>query len=256
MPRLALVLEYCGTEFHGWQKQKDLPSVQETLEVAITQLVQHPVTVVAAGRTDRGVHALAMVAHFDTSANHAERSFILGINHFLPPSIRVHAAHYVQASFHARFSANFRRYQYRILNRNTNAPLLHERVFWHPIPLDIKKMQEAANFLVGTHDFTSFRGKDCQAKTPIKTIHFCKISRQEDIITIDIQADGFLQHMVRNITGVLLKVGEGRQDITWVNTVLAAKTRTAAAMNVPACGLYFKEVGYTHGISSHWNFNK
>jgi tRNA pseudouridine38-40 synthase len=244
MPRIALGLEYCGTEFRGWQRQPDLPSVQETLETAISAIVQHPVEVVAAGRTDRGVHAVGMVAHFDTEAEHPETAFVFGVNRFLPSSIKVHWAQYVDEEFHARFKAVYRRYQYVILNTSTASPLLHERVFWHPIPLDAALMQQAADLLVGEHDFTSVRGKDCQARTPVKKVHFCKVTRERDLIIIDIQADGFLHHMVRNITGVLLKIGEGRQPVSWINEVLAAKTRTAAGMNVPGCGLYFCEVGY------------
>lgn len=248
MPRIAIVVEYCGTEFHGWQRQPDLPSVQATLEAAISQIVQHQVEVVAAGRTDRGVHAKAMVAHFDTTTNHPERAFVFGINSFLPQSIKIHAAHYVPATFHARFNATFRRYQYVILNTATPSPLLHERAFWHPIPLAVDKMQQAADLIVGEHDFSSFRGKDCQAKSPVKNIHFCKVTQKEAKIIIDIQANGFLHHMVRNITGVLLKIGEGRKPTHWINEVLTAKTRTAAAMNVPACGLYFCEVGYPEDL--------
>lgn len=244
MPRIALTIEYCGTDFHGWQRQPNLPSIQETLEIAISQIVQHPVEVVAAGRTDKGVHAKAMIAHFDTTASHPERAFIFGLNRFLPPSIKVHQANYVADDFHARFSASYRRYEYLILNTPTPSPLLHERTFWHPIPLDPEKMQKAADLIIGEHDFTSMRGKDCQAKSPIKKVHFCKISRAGDLIIIDIQADGFLHHMVRNITGVLLKIGEGRQPVHWITEVLAAKTRTAAGMNVPPWGLYFCEVGY------------
>ena len=244
MPRIALVIEYSGNHFHGWQRQLDLPSVQATLEDAIQQIVKHRVVTVAAGRTDAGVHALNMVVHFDTEKNYPKEAFTFGVNHFLPPSIRIHQAYYLDESFHARFSATYRRYHYLILNTATSSPLLADRVFWHPIPLNAEAMQAGANFIVGEQDFSSVRGKDCQAKNPIRTVHFCKVARQGDVIRIDIQANGFLHHMVRNIVGVLLKIGEGRRAPYWVQEVLAAKDRTVAGMNVPPDGLYFDEVGY------------
>lgn len=255
MSRIALVIEFVGTNFHGWQRQPDVPSVQALLEEAISQIVKHPIEVVAAGRTDRGVHAVGMIVHFDTDLELPETAFVFGVNNFLPPSVKVKQAKYMDDAFHARFKAIYRRYQYVILNTPTPSPLLAERVFWHPIPLNQELMQKSADLIVGEHDFTSLRGKDCQARTPIKKVHFCKISRQVDLIIIDIQADGFLHHMVRNIVGVLIKIGEGRQKITWMNEVLAAKTRTAAGMNVPASGLYFCEAGYPAVFDIHWQGN-
>lgn len=261
MPRIALVIEYSGSAFHGWQRQQDLPSVQATLEDAIQQIVNHPVMLVAAGRTDAGVHALNMVAHFDTEKEYPKEAFTFGVNHFLPTTIRVHEAYYLDENFHARFCATYRRYHFLILNTPTSSPLLVDRVLWHPIPLNTAAMQLGANFLLGEHDFSSFRGKDCQAKSPVKIVHFCQITHQGHLIKVDIQANGFLHHMVRNIIGVLLKIGEGRRAPTWMQEVLAAKDRTAAGMNVPASGLYFYEVGYpeTFGIkaresASDWYF--
>ena len=244
MPRIALCLEYDGTPFHGWQKQPGLSTVQETLAESIKQLAGHPVDVIAAGRTDKGVHALNMVVHFDTHKEYELQAFIFGLNHFLPPSIRVQAAKFMPADFHARFCAKARRYHYLILNRPVTSALFSTRVFWHPIPLNEVLMQEAAQYLLGTHDFSSFRAADCQAHSPIKTIRFCKVHRKQDFICIDIEADGFLHNMVRNITGVLVKIGGGRQPITWMAEVLSARDRQAAAMKVPAAGLYFKEVQY------------
>ncbi len=245
MPRILLEVEYVGTAYHGWQRQTpDIVSVQGTLEAALARLVQHPVEVVAAGRTDRGVHARCQMVHFDTTARRPVHAFITGTNHFLPPDIRVHAARVVPDTFHARFSAQARQYHYHILNQPVASSILHDRVLWHRLPLDLEKMQEGAQYLVGTHDFSSFRSQECQAKSPIKTLHFCEIRRQDHLMIVDVKANGFLHHMVRNIVGVLLEIGQKKKEPQWMESVLAAKSRRAAAMTIPPQGLYFVGVDY------------
>ncbi len=243
MARIALKIEYLGTHYHGWQRQEALCSIQESIENALLEFLGEPVTLVAAGRTDKGVHATGQVAHFDTTIIRSMQSYVFGLNHFLPADIRIVAAHEVSPDFHARFDAKYRQYQMRIFNRRVASSVLADRVLWHPIPLNESLMQQGANYLVGEHDFTSFRGKDCQAKSPIKTVNFCEISRQDDLIVMDIQASGFLHNMVRNITGVLIKIGEGRQAPEWAKAVLLAKQRQAAGKTVSAEGLYLVEVG-------------
>ncbi len=249
MPRILLEVEYLGVAYHGWQRQPEgIPSVQATLEAALMQLLQHPVEVVAAGRTDKGVHARCMKAHFDTPTKRRLYSYIAGANRFLPPDIRVHAAEHVADDFHARFSALARHYHYQILNQPVASCLLQDRVLWHRHALDVDLMHEAAQFLVGTHDFSSFRSQECQAKSPIKTLHFCRVTRQDNLIIVDVKASGFLHHMVRNIVGVLLKIGEKKYPPEWMQSVLEAKNRVAAAMTIPPQGLYFVGVDYPAAV--------
>lgn len=244
MPRILLKVEYLGTHYHGWQRQAALPTVQEALETALLQFLQEPVTVTAAGRTDKGVHATGQVIHFDTTRLRAMHHYVFGLNHFLPKDIRILEAHEVPGDFHARFSALYRRYQMRILNRPVASGILTDRVLWHPVPLNEVWMQQGADYLLGKHDFTSFRGPDCQAKSPVKHLQHCEIIRQEDLITIHLQASGFLHNMVRNITGVLIKIGEGRQPPAFAKAVLEARNREAAAKTVAPEGLYLTEIGY------------
>ncbi len=245
MPRILLEVEYVGTAYHGWQRQTpEIPSIQATLESALAKIVQHPVEVVAAGRTDKGVHARCQMVHFDTSAERALYAYITGANHYLPPDIRVHSAQVVPEDFHARFSAQARRYHYHILNQPVASSILHQRVLWHRLPLELELMQQAAQYLVGTHDFSSFRSQECQAKSPIKTLHFCNILREGPLIIVDVKANGFLHHMVRNIVGVLLEIGGKKQPPEWMREVLLAQRREAAAMTIPPQGLYFVGVDY------------
>lgn len=195
MPRILLKVEYLGSRYHGWQRQADLPSIQETLENALLQFLQEPVMVTAAGRTDKGVHATGQIVHFDTTVIRAAHQYVFGLNHFLPEDIRILEAREVPNDFHARFSAIYRRYQMRILNRRVASGILMNQVLWHPIPLNETWMQQGADYLLGEHDFTSFRGRDCQARSPVKQLQFCEIIRQGDLININIQASGFLHNM-------------------------------------------------------------
>ncbi len=244
MPQIALKIEYLGTHYHGWQRQGGLPSVQQAVEEALFLFLGEQVRITAAGRTDKGVHAEGQVAHFETKVLREMHEYVFGLNHFLAKDIRVLEAKVVADDFHARFDAIFRRYEMRILNRPMASAIWEGRVLSHPVLLDIALMQEGANYLLGAHDFTSFRGRDCQAKSPFKHLQFCKISREEDLITLNIQAGGFLHNMVRNITGVLIKIGEGRKPPIWAKEVLEARKREAGGKTVSPEGLYLVEIGY------------
>lgn len=242
--RIALGIEYLGTDFYGWQRQERVPSVQEALEKAIGQVADHPVEITCAGRTDAKVHASGQVIHFDTQAVRPDSAWIMGVNTYLPPAIRVIWMKAVSENFHARFSASFRRYRYVLYNRATHSAVLSQQVSWHYKPLEVAPMQTAAQYLVGEHDFTSLRAVECQANSPIKTVHFADIKRYGDFIVLDIQASGFLHHMVRNIMGVLLPIGEGVAKPIWMQEVLDAKNRNLAGVTALPHGLYLVEVGY------------
>lgn len=242
--RIALGLEYLGTDYHGWQRQRSLCSVQGSLEAALSQIANHPVEVTCAGRTDRGVHASGQVVHFDTTAQRREAAWILGCNTILPASVRVQWACPVAADFSARFSAVSRRYRYVVYNREINSALFANLATWHYRRLDAEKMQEAADYLLGEQDFTSLRSTECQASTPIKTIEFARLTRTRDFVILDIKASGFLHHMVRNIMGVLLPIGEGKHPPARMAEVIAARNRSAAGVTALPNGLYLVEVGY------------
>lgn len=242
--RLAVGVEYDGSGFFGWQRQRQSPTVQECLEQALGRVADHDVTLHCAGRTDSGVHARCQVAHFDTSAARAERSWVLGANTNLTQGISLLWARPVDESFHARFSARRRRYRYRIVNGWVRPAIERNRVTWFRRPLDAERMQAAAQGLIGEHDFSSFRAPGCQARSPVRTIHSVSVSRLDCEVIIDIEANAFLYHMVRNIAGVLLSIGEGRKPESWLNEVLAARSRRAGGVTAPAQGLYFMSVQY------------
>lgn len=243
-------VEYNGALYKGWQKQKHHPgpSVQESLEVAISKVANHPIDVVCAGRTDSGVHASAQVIHFDTTAIRSDRSWKLGINTGLPDGICLNwimpAPRVDGDPFHARFSAVARRYRYFILNKPVKPGLMHDQATWWRRPLDEALMHQAAQALVGEHDFTSFRARDCQANHAIRTMKDISVKRLNDWVVIEVCANAFLYHMVRNIAGVLLPIGEGKRPTTWCAEVLAAKDRTKAGVTAPGEGLYFVDVEY------------
>lgn len=245
MPRMCLEVEYVGTPYHGWQRQKPgLLTVQGVLEHALSQLCAHSVQVVAAGRTDRGVHACRQIVHFDTPTARPLKAYIFGTNYFLPSEIRVHAAKWVSPAFHARFSALSREYTYHILNARVASAILHNRVLLHPPILDAQLMHEAAQLFLGEHDFSSFRSQGCQAKSPCKVVSMSEVRREGDMIYFSIRANGFLYNMVRNIVGVLLVIGEQKKPVSWVTEVLEARARTAAAVTIPPQGLYFMKALY------------
>ncbi|QKT04596.1 tRNA pseudouridine(38-40) synthase TruA [Ectothiorhodospiraceae bacterium 2226] len=242
--RLALGIEYDGTGFHGWQTQDGPRTVQATLEAALSKVADAPVTVVAAGRTDAGVHAAAQVVHFDTDARRSERGWTFGANSHLPRNISVTWAREVPVSFHARFSARRRRYRYVIYNRPVRSALWDTRAAWEYRALDAERMHEAAQTLLGAHDFTSFRCSACQAKSPYRTLEALDVARHGPSVVLDVQANAFLHHMVRNLAGVLMAIGMGKQPVEWARAVLEARDRREAGVTAPAQGLYLAGVEY------------
>ena len=242
--RIALGLEYHGAPFHGWQSQADGSGVQNALERALSGIAGERIGVIAAGRTDAGVHATSQVAHFDTSVSRPLQAWIRGVNSQLPPAIAIRWAAPVEPEFHARFSATSRRYRYVLFNNPVRPALLSGRVGWYHRQLDVERMVAAAKSLIGEHDFSSFRSSECQAKSPVKTLHETVISRQGDYLLFDFHAGGFLYHMVRNIIGSLLWVGYGKESPGWFASLLAARDRTLAAPTFAADGLYFVGAEY------------
>ncbi|HEC17199.1 MAG TPA: tRNA pseudouridine(38-40) synthase TruA [Sedimenticola sp.] len=244
MLRIALGVEYDGAHFHGWQIQPGVRTVQEELEKALSRVADRPVRVQCAGRTDTGVHGVGQVAHFDTEARRSPRSWVLGANANLPFDINLTWAQPVDGSFHARFSATSRDYRYIILNRMTRSSLWRNHAVWTHRPLDEDRMRQAAQLLVGTHDFSSYRALGCQAKSPVRTITRLDVSRQGDRVIIDVSANAFLHHMVRNIAGVLMAIGRGDEPVTWSREVLERRDRTQGGVTAPPEGLYLMRVGY------------
>ncbi len=242
--RIALGLEYDGSRYHGWQRQNNSVSVQATVEEAVSRVADHPVQLVCAGRTDAGVHATGQVVHFDTDSVRDSRAWVLGSNSNLPPHVSVLWALEVDEAFHARFKAEWRSYRYIILNRFTRPSLHGAYATWWHRPLDAERMHAAGQCLRGEHDFSAFRASECQAKTPVKTLHELRVSRSGDWIYLDVRANGFLHHMVRNIAGVLMPVGTGEQSLEWPRQVLESRDREQAGVTAPPNGLYLTGVGY------------
>lgn len=242
--RIALGIEYDGSGFLGWQRQRVGRTVQGCLEQALSRVADHPVSVVCAGRTDTGVHASGQVIHFDTGSRRDAQNWVRGANTNLSPEIRVQWATEMPASFHARFSAIRRHYRYVILNRPVASALLRNRVCWEYACLDTASMTQAARLLVGEHDFSSFRAAACQAKSPVRTIYSLEVHRSGDFVYLDVRANAFLHHMVRCIAGVLIAVGRGEQAPEWVGEVLAAADRTVSGFNATPGGLYLTAVRY------------
>jgi tRNA pseudouridine38-40 synthase len=245
MPRYKLTIEYDGGPFRGWQRQSAGDSVQHALEDAVRGFCGEDVQVIAAGRTDAGVHASGQVAHVDLSRLVTPETLRNALNyHLRPRPVTVLAAAVVADDFHARFSAKARHYLYRIVNRRAPLALEAGRAWQVPAALDVEIMQEAAQRLIGRHDFTSFRSALCQAKSPVKTLDRLTIRRLGDRIEITALARSFLHHQVRNMVGTLKLVGEGRFPVSHVEAVLAARDRAAAGPTAPACGLYLMRVDY------------
>lgn len=243
--RIALGVEYKGARYRGWQRQQPgVRSVQETLEAALSKVAAAPISVSCAGRTDAGVHASGQVVHFDSPVERPLKAWVLGANANLPPDISVTWVQPVSDAFHARFSAMARRYRYVIYNDPIRPAHLAEEVTWNHRPLDIQRMREAAQVLIGTHDFTSFRAKECQAKSPIKTVHHLRLWQNDRLLVLDIRANAFLHHMVRNIAGVLMAVGCGDRPVEWVAEVLAARERRQGGVTAHPFGLYLVRVEY------------
>jgi tRNA pseudouridine38-40 synthase len=242
--RIALGLEYDGSEFCGWQSQAGGGAVQDALESALSVVADAPTRVVCAGRTDAGVHALAQVVHFDTDAVRPDTAWVRGVNAHLPGSVAVRWAQPVSGEFHARFSARGRRYRYLLLNRGERPGLMARRVGWFHRPLDADAMAVAAALLVGEHDFSAFRSIECQAKSPVKILRRADVTRRGDLLVFEFEASAFLHHMVRNLVGTLLYVGKGAHPPEWVANILAGRDRARAAPTFEACGLYFAGVDY------------
>jgi tRNA pseudouridine38-40 synthase len=245
LPRIAVALEYDGTPFAGWQTQQaGVSSVQQTAEAAFSRIADEPVSLICAGRTDAGVHALGQVAHFDTRARRTERSWVLGANSSLPDSISVRWARAVPGHFHARYSAQARTYRYVVLNRLGRSALAAHRAALIYRPLDVARMRAAAALLLGEHDFSAFRAAGCQARSPIRRLDALEVVRCGDQLIIEATANAFLQHMVRNLVGLLLEIGVGKAPPEWAAAVLASRDRTRSAPTAPAQGLYFWKVTY------------
>jgi tRNA pseudouridine38-40 synthase len=242
--RHALALEYDGRIFCGFQAQPSACSVQDALERALGAIADTPVRVVAAGRTDAGVHATSQIVHFDTDVTRPVHAWVRGVNAHLPPAAAALWCRPVHDEFHARFKALARHYTYVLLNRPERPGLLQGRVGWHHAILDVAAMREAAGHLIGTHDFSSFRAAACQATSPLKTLRKLDVAQHGALVRFDFAADAFLHHMVRNIVGALVDVGIGRQRAGWTAEVLAAADRTRGPASFAPDGLYFRGAEY------------
>ena len=242
--RYALGIEYDGSAFLGWQIQRQEPTVQGALERAVAAVAAHDARVICSGRTDTGVHAICQVAHFDSGARRSERSWILGLNSNLPAAASVLWIRPVDDDFHARFSAFARSYRYRILNRWVRPALEARHVSWWRRALDAERMNEAAQCLLGEHDFSSFRAKACQARHAVREIQSIAVRRAGDEVVLDVSANGFLYHMVRNIAGSLIHVGCGDAPVGWMRDTLEKRDRNQAAPTAPPEGLYFLGARY------------
>jgi len=242
--RFALGLEYDGSRFLGWQTQPGGGTVQDSLQEALSVIASAPVSVTAAGRTDRGVHAREQVVHFDLEASRPTSAWVRGVNALLPASIAVLWATPVDAAFHARYSARARTYRYVLINRSVRPALAAGRVGWFHAPLDVDAMRTAAQFLIGEHDFSAFRSSECQAKTPVRTVAALEIERRGARIDFVVRANAFLHHMVRNLVGALVYVGKGTYPPGWMHDLLAARDRSRAAPTFGADGLYLEAIAY------------
>jgi tRNA pseudouridine38-40 synthase len=247
--RIALGVEYDGSPFFGWQSQAEGRTVQDTLQSALSQIAgEQPagerISVIAAGRTDTGVHALEQVVHFDTRVERPLSAWVRGVNALLPDSVAVRWAHPVPDEFHARFSAHGRSYRYLLLNRAVRSAIHAGKAGWFHTPLDVASMQAAALHLLGEHDFSAFRAAECQARSPVKHLHQLDIRRQDEMLVFDVSADAFLHHMVRNIVGCLVYVGKGKYPPDWLAEVLSGRERSLAAPTFAPDGLYLRSIKY------------
>lgn len=243
--RIAMAVEYDGSEFFGWQAQKHSKNtVQHVVEQAVSKVADEPLRVICAGRTDTGVHGGGQIIHFDTNAQRTPRQWVFGSNVNLPKSVCILWAQEVSEEFHARFSAVRRRYQYVIFNRQVRPTFLAHRTTWEFRPLDVSRMSEAAEYLVGEHNFNSYRAQSCQAKSPVRTVYELKVSRNGPYVIIDIEANAFLHHMVRNIAGVLMDIGAGKYEPVWAKDVLDHQDRKLGGVTAPPYGLYLTRVYY------------
>ncbi|MGC4028278.1 MAG: tRNA pseudouridine(38-40) synthase TruA [Steroidobacteraceae bacterium] len=244
MMRYAVGVEFDGSGYCGWQQQQGLATVQAQLQSALSRVLDHPVAITGAGRTDAGVHARSLVAHFDTEAARSERALVLGGNSHLPPAIALQWARRVPDHFHARYSALSRSYRYCILNRSVRGPLARARAAFIHRRMEVDPMCEAARLLLGTHDFSALRAAECQARSPVRELMALQVVRSGDFVVLEVTANAFLHHMVRNIAGLLIHIGQGQAPPAFAAEVLAARDRRIAPATAPAEGLYFWRVRY------------
>ncbi|EPC03635.1 hypothetical protein L861_19055 [Litchfieldella anticariensis FP35 = DSM 16096] len=242
--RLAFGVEYDGSAYCGWQRLKHAPSVQAEVERALGKVAGESVRVHCSGRTDTGVHATRQVAHFDAPVGRSQKAWVFGANANLPRDIALRWVVPVADDFHARFMAVARRYRYVILNQSSRPVLERANATWCRDPLDVPAMHRAAQVLVGEHDFSSFRAAGCQSKTAQRHLHFIEVHRHGPLVVIDVQANAFLHHMIRNIVGALVDVGRGEQGEDYVAHLLEVKDRTLASATAPGCGLHFVDSIY------------
>lgn len=243
--RIALGIRYDGSAYHGWQVQEELRTVQGEVEKALSAVADHTVSVFCAGRTDVGVHASGQVVHFDTTSYRSEHAWVFGTNSNLPLDISILWAKAVDKHFHARFSAQARRYRYMIYNHKIRPGILRKAVGWYYRHLDENHMRIAAQYFVGKHDFRSFQGVGCQSQTSVRTIFLIEIFRIQCMVVIEVQGNAFLLHMVRNIVGVLIAIGSGKKKPEWAEVILKAKDYHQRGVTAPSNGLYLVEVTYS-----------
>ncbi|RKS84738.1 tRNA pseudouridine(38-40) synthase [Orbus hercynius] len=242
--KIALGIEYDGSKYSGWQRQQHVSSVQQKIEEALSRIADETITVFCAGRTDAGVHATGQVIHFETEANRPINAWAMGTNTHLPSNIAIKWAQTVDESFHARFSAQARRYRYIIYNHHYRHAILNQGITHYYIPLNEVKMHQAAQYLLGENDFSAFRAAQCQSLSPWRNIHHISVTRFDRYLVIDIQANAFVHHMVRNIVGSLIEVGNGHQTEAWIRDLLLSQDRTQAAATAKPDGLYLVDVIY------------
>lgn len=253
MSRYALLLEYNGSSYYGWQSQPYVPTVQAELEKVLSIFTNHKVETITAGRTDTGVHATYQVVHFDTDVKRSAHGWIRGLNSLMNKDIRVKQILEVDPSFDARFSARKRTYHYYLRTNAVNSALFFNNIGWYYQQLDLAKMQQAADMLVGVHDFSSFRASECQANTPIRTMHAVNLVKRGDVIRIELCANAFLHHMVRNIVGALIYVGNGKISLDKFAELIQAKNRKLAPPTFMANGLYLTHVDYEQELFADYN---
>lgn len=253
MSRIILGIEYDGSYFAGWQSQKDQRTAQGELEKALSKIADQKVVVQCAGRTDTGVHALEQVVHFDCDVARSHESWLMGGNTNLPEDIRIIWVKDAVDDFHARYSAIARFYRYVILNRKMKSALMRSQVTWCYTPLDEAKMHQAAQVLIGAHDFSSFRAQGCQSLSPNRMMHFINVYREGENVIIELSANAFLHHMVRNIAGVLMEIGMGKRPVEWTQELLNIKDRKQGGVTAPPFGLYLGGVFYPEkfGVDKH-----
>ena len=242
--RYALGVEYDGKNYCGWQRQNNVMTVQEKVEKSLSKIANEPIVVFCAGRTDTGVNATNQVVHFDTLKQRKDAAWTLGVNTHLPSDIAISWVKQVDEEFHARFSATARNYRYIIYNKPLRSAILSHGISHCHYALDENLMQQGADHLIGFHDFTSFRTVHCQSHSATRTIKHCRVTRHGDYILVDIKANAFLHHMVRNIVGSLMRVGQSQETTHWIKEVLLAKDRCVAGVTAPPEGLYFVDVDY------------